>query len=106
VPSPLPFVVIVLQPLGLEGLPDHRGQCERRHTGDEKRSFEPPCWLSIISQKYEPYVVKARAGIWTVPVFVLWHVTANHMTRKNESIMQNHFMKKWEFYFYSNHRTI
>jgi hypothetical protein len=42
---PLPFVVVVLQPLGLEGLPDHRRQCERRHGRREEK-----LWAALSAQ--------------------------------------------------------
>jgi hypothetical protein len=48
----------------------------------------------------------ALAGFWTVHVFVLWYAAASHMTRRNDSIMQNHFVTKWESYFYSKHQKI
>jgi hypothetical protein len=31
-----------------------------------------------------------KASVWTVPVFVLLHSAGSHMTRRKDSIMQNH----------------
>jgi hypothetical protein len=58
---------------------------------------------------YEPCVVKATEGwcmLRTFPVFILWHAVGSHMAQRNDSIMQNHSVKKWGPYFYGKHQNI
>jgi hypothetical protein len=39
---------------------------------------------------------------WATPVFVLWQASGSHMIGRNDSIMPNHFVKKWALIFKAN----